>query len=376
MLQRLLHSPHKLFFTLGALTALHGLGVWIGHYLGFIPAYPGVQHAWVLIGCVVVSFLLGLFYTLSPRTAEQPPIATVQLTVTTIAIIVALGAAKRSEMVAGAAVALALIVALVHATLALRSADASQRSALSLISIGFGSGIYGALLAVLLSGDVFSDNWLYWRQVSRGALFQCFPTLTLLGLVGLTHRTRAYSWKTPAPAIALSLALLGTYFLEALPLAGADTAPGWALRILYLFRAGILIILLSQEQRNLPLAPGAERKSLLAALWTIPSAPLLAAGFPVYRLAFEHLFFISGFIWLILLVGSRAVLAAEGKTPPVFPRKYYIWLGVLVFLAMSSRVSTDIWSDMHVMHLAWASFFLIIAVIYWALKLRKAKNSQ
>jgi hypothetical protein len=376
MLNSLQQQPHKLFFTLGALTALHGLGVWIGHYIGFMPVYPGVQHAWVLIGCVIVSFLLGLFYTLAPREAGKARMDLGQLVITTLAIIVALGAAKRSEMIAGAAVALALIVSLVHATLALRHANETERTSLTLILVGFGAGIYGALLAVLLSGDIFSDNWLYWRQVSRGALFQTFPTLTVIGLVGLTYRIRSYSWKSPLLTVAVSLAFLGTYFLESLSLAGAETAPGWALRALYLFRGLIVVILVAQTHRNLPTLTGPQRKSLLYALWTIPSAPLLAAAFPVFRLAFEHMFFVSGFAWLILLCGSQAVLTIKNETAVEFSRKYYIWLGVLVFLAMSSRVSTDIWSDMHVMHLAWASLFLIIAIIYWAVKLRKANKPQ
>ena len=88
--------------------------------------------------------------------------------------------------------------------------------------------------------------------------------------------------------------------------------------------------------------------------------------FPAYLLAWEHLVFITGFLWLTLSVAAR-VVASHGGNMEILGqhRKKALAYGALIILAMLSRVSTDIWTGGHWLHLALASAFAIAALGLW-----------
>jgi len=87
---------------------------------------------------------------------------------------------------------------------------------------------------------------------------------------------------------------------------------------------------------------------------------------PAYLLAWEHLIFITGFLWLTLSVAARVVASHGGSMDALDQnRKKYLAYGWLILVAMMSRVATDIWTGGHWMHLALASAFALIALGIW-----------
>jgi len=89
-------------------------------------------------------------------------------------------------------------------------------------------------------------------------------------------------------------------------------------------------------------------------------------GMDSRAVAWEHVVFITGFLWLTLSIATRVVTAHGGRLDLLGShRKKTLAYGWLLILAMASRVSTDIWPKSHALHLALASGFALAALILW-----------
>jgi hypothetical protein len=87
---------------------------------------------------------------------------------------------------------------------------------------------------------------------------------------------------------------------------------------------------------------------------------------PARLLAWEHIIFISGYLWLTLSVASR-VIAAHGGRPGILGShaRQVLAYGMLIGLAMLTRIAAEFWSAGHWMHLAVASGLALAALLIW-----------
>jgi hypothetical protein len=114
---------------------------------------------------------------------------------------------------------------------------------------------------------------------------------------------------------------------------------------------------------GLPAYLAGARFSLLA----IGAGLFMPLLLPAYGLAWEHLVFISGFLWLTISVAARVLTAHGGRLDLLgMHRKTVLAYGWLLVLATLTRAVTDIWTGARGLHLALASGFALAAIVLWA----------
>jgi len=102
-----------------------------------------------------------------------------------------------------------------------------------------------------------------------------------------------------------------------------------------------------------------------------------SSALPEYRIAWEHVTFIAGLVWIPLAVFVE--LRRREKSPEVaveYGRKATIWYGIMIFLALITRVTTDIWIEMRLFHLALAALFAIVGLTIWVVVFFPFKRSR
>jgi hypothetical protein len=103
-------------------------------------------------------------------------------------------------------------------------------------------------------------------------------------------------------------------------------------------------------------------------LYAIGAGMILPVFFPQYVLAWEHLIFVTGLLWLTLSVAARVLTAHGGALGRLGEhRKTGLAYGWLLALAALTRVATDLWTGARGLHLALASAFALVALLLWAL---------
>lgn len=141
------------------------------------------------------------------------------------------------------------------------------------------------------------------------------------------------------------------------------------IRAAYAIRAGIWFWFLIARlglHRKISGLPGYLSGARIA-LFSMGLGLALPVFMPVYLIAWEHVIFITGLLWLTLSVATRVLTAHGGRLDLLTKnRKQILVFGILVVLSAITRVSTDIWTKGHFLHLALASTFAICALIIWA----------
>jgi hypothetical protein len=202
---------------------------------------------------------------------------------------------------------------------------------------------------------------------------QAFPLLLILGVGGfLLPKLFGAQILDPAalrrePRAGLGIFLpLGLLFLASFgweAYAPSDWGPRAAAALRAAIWAWFLIRLRIWQPSRLPAYLAGSRIALIA----IGLGLLMPAFLPVYRLAWEHLVFITGLMWLTLAIASRVVTAHGGRLDLLEKgRKPVLAYGWLMAVAALTRVTTDIWTGGRWLHLALASAFALAALGIWA----------
>ena len=373
MLNAACAEPYRVLFPLGVLGAGFGLGVWIPHY--FAPAvfdYPGQAHATLQIQGFLLCFVFGFLGTMLPKVHGVPPLDPVQFLIFPIGLAALMAAALLNAPAVAQGIHLALLANLV--VFMLRRWPQRRGNPPSFFVF-----IVGALLADLtgtflrLAGLA---GWIGGAEYRLGALlqYQAFPLLLVLGVGGFLlpklfagqHIDPARLAPSKAGTSGLLLAgalFLGGYAVEALlpiyPL---------SVRLGALLRGGVWIWFLLAQLR-LHRVPGGLPAYLAGARWSLWSMALglaLPAFLPRYLLAWEHLVFITGILWITLSVASRVTAAHGGRIAALQAGRKATWaVGWLLALAALTRVSTEIWPGGRPLHLALAAGFAIAGLVVW-----------
>jgi hypothetical protein len=217
------------------------------------------------------------------------------------------------------------------------------------------------------------------RALKAGGLlqYQAFPLLLIVGVGGfLLPKLFAQGPIDPkvlasqAPALrgqlALCFALLASYGVEIAAVYGGGEM---VLRIAYALRALVWARFLWKEVR-LQKTPGKLPPYLRAArisLWVMAVGLVMPVLRPQYMLAWEHVIFLSGFLRLTLPIAARVLAAHAGKMEilGLHGRQVRIY-GMLIVLAMMTRIATEIWPGARALHLAVAAGLGLFALRMWA----------
>lgn len=367
-------EPYRVLFPLGLLGAAVGLGVWIPYY--FWPhlfGYPGQSHAVLQIQGFLLCFVFGFLGTMLPKVHGVPPMGPLQFLLMPAGLTALMVAALANLPLTAQVIHLALLANfVVFMLLRWPQRRGNPPSFFVFIAMALLADVAGTILRItsltgLTSGQTFRFSGLL--------QFQAFPLLLILGVGGFllpklfTGDQIDPQRLRPSPAgtrnlMAAAILFLSGYAVEAyLPLYPLSVQLGSGLR------AAVWLWFLFSQLR-LQRVPGGLPPYLAAArwsLWFMGLGMLMAVLLPRYILAWEHLVFITGILWLTLSVASRVLTAHGGKLGLLdSSRKSVLAFGWLVVLAAATRVSTEIWTGERNMHLALASVFALIGMAFWA----------
>jgi uncharacterized protein involved in response to NO len=374
-------EPYRMLFPLGLACAVIGIGIWIPFY--FLPqvvAYPGQAHAILQIQGFLLCFILGFLLTMLPKVMGVRHLGRAQ-SVLFPAGIVAASLCAWSNAAHSALAAQAVHLFLVGNFLFFmarrwRHRKATPPATFVFIPLAFAADTVGTVLRILISAGSMGAEPLRFASLLQ---FQAFPLLLILGIGGfLLPKLFGNAVADPAAlrdqpghplylSLAMGAVLLGSFALEAF---GSASGSGTlVLRLAYLLRTAVWAwfalgqLRLTGITRKLPAYLAAARLSLFSMGLGMAMPVIL----PAYLLAWEHVIFITGFLWLTLSVAAR-VLTSHGGNLGLLDqhRKKSLAYGYLFAIAMVSRVATDIWTGGHWMHLALASAFALTAMGLWA----------
>lgn len=366
-------EPYRVLFPLGLLAAAVGLGVWIPHY--FWPqvfTYPGQSHAVLQIQGFLLCFVFGFLGTMLPKVHGVPPLGIAQFLAFPVGLVALIIAALAGFPLTTQIIHLALLANFV-AFMILRWPQRRGNPpslfvfiAMAVLADTTGTVLRIASLAGFASGDAFRLGGLL--------QFQAFPLLLILGVGGFLlpklfaneaidpQRLKPAGTGTQGLLLAALLFLAG-YAVEAfLPAYPLSIRLGSGLRAAVWFWFLLTQLRLQRIPGGLPPYLAAARLSL----WFMGLGMLMPVILPRYLLAWEHLVFITGILWLTLSVASRVLTAHGGKLGLLeSSRKSVLAFGWLTVLAAATRVSTEIWTGERNLHLALASTFALCGMALW-----------
>jgi hypothetical protein len=243
------------------------------------------------------------------------------------------------------------------------------------IAVGMAANLAGTAAKIgALAG------WIPIEWLRAGSLlqYQAFPILLIMGVGGfLLPKLFSQGVLDPkvllaqprmklAKPLALAAVMLASFAVEIAGAVGHIGTP--ATRAAYALRAGVwawflfLELRILKTQGKLPPYLGAARISMY-----VMGAGLLMPVFrPAQLLAWEHVIFLSGFLRLTLSVASRVLAAHAGRLEilGLHGRKVRVY-GLLIVLAMFTRIATEFRPQGYATFLAIAAVFALAALYVW-----------
>lgn len=375
--EKLRSEPYRILFPLGIAGAAIGLGVWIPYY--FLPQafpYPGQGHAVIQIQGFLLCFIFGFLGTMLPKVMAVDPLDRISFLLFPLLLIGIMAASLADAPLAAQILHLAVLVNfLAFAARRFPRRKANPPPNFLFIAAAMLVDMTGTLLKIgALTGFLGGVSF----RAASLLQFQAFPLLLILGVGGFLlpklfgngpidpAALRSGAAKGIRGTAVLCALFLASFGIEIFALAEGYGLNG--LRAAYALRAGVWIWFLVREIRilkvpgELPLYLNGARISML----------LMGAGLlmPVFRpqnlLAWEHVIFLSGFLRLTLSISSRVMAAHAGRLEilSLHGRKVRIY-GMLIVLALITRIATELWPGGRSLHLALAAGFALAALWIW-----------
>lgn len=367
-------EPYRVLFPLGFLGAAVGLGVWIPFYLWpHLFGYPGQSHAVLQIQGFLLCFVFGFLGTMLPKVHGVAPLGPVQFLAFPVGLTALMAAALANLPVTTQIIHLALLANFV--VFMLRrwpERRGNPPSFFVFIAVALLADLIGTVLRIAsltgyASGQVFRFSGLL--------QYQAFPLMLVLGVGGFLlpklflNETIDPQRLKPAGTGTRSLLFAALLFLTGYAVEAFLPAYPLSIRLGSGMRAAVWFWFLLTQLR-LQRVPGGLPAYLAAArwsLWFMGLGMLMPVFLPRYLLAWEHLVFITGILWLTLSVASRVLTAHGGKLGLLdSSRKSVLAFGWFTVLAAATRVSTEIWTGERNLHLALASAFALCGMALWA----------
>ena len=151
----LTEEPFRVFFPLGVLVSVAGVSLWPLLYAGWLPFYPGVSHARLMMGGFIGAFSLGFLGTSLPRMMSTHHLRAWELLVLLSAYLAAVVAYAANRVVLGDA-ALLLTLAFFFVLMAVRLVWQRQDvppPGFVLVVLGWMAAMSGLLMFLLEGGS-------------------------------------------------------------------------------------------------------------------------------------------------------------------------------------------------------------------------------
>lgn len=364
-------EPFRVFFLSGALFSIAGVLLWPLFYAGWLPFYPSVSHARVMIECFGGAFVIGFLGTAGPRMLAAPRLTPAELA-GLLALHVAGGICHlQMQTLWGDALFVALLVgfAACLGARALFRRSESVPPPMLLAALGLLCGIAGAAMWANPAWHMSAATY----RLAGLLLYQGFLLGPIMGVGSfLFPRLLGGEFGEPSAGPEMRRAWVRTLVAASALLASFAVEVWWHPLAGVILRTGAVVIALSSTRwrRAADALPAGTLANALR-VWCLPLT-LLGVATPALAYArhvtLEHLLFIGGFGLLCLIVASRVLFGHSGALPE-FARKSRTarTIVALVVIAAFTRASAEFWPKIIVSHHLYAAGLWASAALIWLL---------
>lgn len=369
--ERVRRDPFRVFFPLGVLAGVLGVGHWAIWTSGWPVGMIGYLHPMLQSQGFLGFFVVGFLMTALPRFTGADYARPWEVALAAAGGLAFLAAALSERWVLAQAAFLTMLLT-VPACAAARFKSATKPIPPSFVLIGFGMlhAVVGTLLmAATRMGQTDFALFRSGRQMVQTGFLLCIVlgvTAKLAPfLLGHAEDPRA----PPGPGAVRLAEVLPHGFTGALLLAtflAEPAAPSW-MRAIRAAAATLHLVRFAGIAR-LPKKKSVTILLFWTACWMTPLGLWLAALFPARAVAFMHVTFIGGFSLMIFSFGLLVVLSHSGRAVllngPLWPLRI---AGPLILGALALRVAADLVPAREIALLHSASGLWVLAAVIWGI---------
>ncbi|HAM39823.1 MAG TPA: hypothetical protein DCP69_00415 [Candidatus Omnitrophica bacterium] len=368
-------EPYRLFFPLGVLFGLLGVGHWVGYAMGGTAS--NTFHARVQLGAYLFSFVAGFLMTAMPRFSSSHP-ATSGEVLTVLGLLIGQVLSLSLGWWARALICwiglLATLLVFAARRFANRQVTVSPPTEFLWVPVGVTCGILGSLLTLWgLRGD--APVWVI--AAAPPLAHQGFLLAVVVGIAGfMAPRLLGREMPLVMPhgltaeqirrmrrrRIGLHLFSAGAFLLSF-----ALEGLGW-MRMAYLLRAAVVT---AMWEWSVPLHQPPRVRALYArllwiSLWMVVAGLWGAGLWPRYRIAMLHLTFVGGFSLMAFAVGTMVALSHAGEGQRLQRPMWALWVvAAALGVATAARVLADVMPSHYFPLLAGASIAWMAGGMSW-----------
>jgi len=372
-------DPWRLFFPLGIGLAWLGVSHWLWLWLGWSDDAGSAFHAIAQIDGFLWCFVTGFLFTMLPRRTESAPPSRLEMAVGAAAPVLSVAFAKAGGFAVSQTFWLIGCLALLR-FVGKRLGTGARRAPVAMIwvSIALWLGVFGAI-ATAVGGAVdglYEGHRLGKLLVTQGMVIGLVlgAGSVILPLVTRGERTPDADDDAFPELLAhgfAALFLVATFVVEVF----VDASSGYALRAALI---ALLLVGVARVHRPVTL-PGAHRRLVVAACWSIPIGYVLAAVVPSRPQLGLHVVFLGGLAPLALAVGLHAALAHAASPPEVRRGRlsasgFGSWLPTgLIATAVAFRALAELDPSRWLRWLGLASLCFLAATVALGIRLTAAR---
>lgn len=369
------HEPYRLFFPLGLLMGLLGVGHWLLYGLGVTAEFSGGEHASIQIQSFLICFVVGFLMTAIPKMMLARPATAVEF-LYFLVLVLAIPWLQTMGQWAAVHLDFALILAGLFFYMERRcgARQAPMPAEFHQLPYSFGMGILGALLisAHHLFG-ISADFALVGRQMIQLG----FMLAIVMGVGGFMGPRMMGLYSAMIAPIELDPEKKRTRHLRnvrfqhlcgALLFLSFWLDPWVSPEVGAAVRALVVSVQILRTARVYLFPP--EKNITIGLLWI--SYWCLMTGlwgaflFPAYRIAALHFVFIGGFSLMTFAVATKVIFAHAGLEEAFHRPLIPMWiLGLLVFAALGLRVLADFLPSLYFPLLTAAAASWILGALVW-----------
>jgi len=370
-------EPYRLFFPLGILIAIVGVGHWPAYAFGWNAQYSSFFHSSIQTQVYMTCFIIGFLMTAMPKFASAPHATQGEVLrflgfILGNTIALSFGKWIAAEICfAGVLISLLLFA---KKRIAARTQSALPPLEFIWIPIAILHGLTGTILMILIQLKKAPQVWF---QVAKLMSEQGFILCVVIGVGGFlaprlmgTFRTYAKPGQLPQdPALVKirQMVLLGHVFAG-----GLFFASFWIgmrhLDFSYFLRASIITgeYLWTCSYLIPPRSKDFYAKLIWISLWMVVLGSWSAAFFSSYRTAMLHLIFIGGFSLMIFSVATMVVLSHGGEPEKIRRPLAILWIsGIGVAGSLACRIAASFAPEKYFLLLGIAGILWTVTAGLW-----------
>lgn len=372
-LEQIQNEPYRLFFPLGILLALGGVGHWLSYALGWMHHYSSFLHANIQVQLYLPCFIGGFLMTAIPRFSGTWSARSWELAVSLALLAGITGALFFGQWILSEslyALWLLFLVRFIVVRFLKRQVQYPPVEFIWIPSAVF-LGLAGAVMMIMAQTGALSPGWM---QTGRSMQEQGFTLALVLGIGGFLgprlmgvyqlppvnlHNFQSQIRKKIFFHVSCAVFLIVSFFLE-----GFDG--NFKARVLRAVIVTGMFIWTRSLNAKIISGPSSFIRLLSAAFWMIAVGYWLLPFFPKLYTALLHFIFLGGFSLMSYCVSTMVILNHSGRGELLTKSLGLFWLiGFGVVIALGLRLLAPFFPEQYFMLLGVSAGAWIVVGIGW-----------